>query len=375
MGNIYAELGVRPIVNALSTYTRLGGSLMPPEVTAAMAEAARHFVDLAELQQAVGRRIAELTHNEAAYVSSGAAAGLVIATAVCVAGADPAAIRQLPDLTGLKNEVVVHKSHRNGYDHAVRSVGVKLVEIGSALHTARWEMEAAITERTALAFWTQAGMTGTGDLPLETFIEVAHARGVPVLIDAAAQLPPVENLWRFTQMGADLVVFSGGKDLHGPQSSGLILGRKDLIAACALHGNPNGGICRPMKVGKEEMVGILAAVQWYLGLDHEGRAARHEQMVAEWCAALNQIPGVRAERSFPNGAGQPVPRAHVTLDAAHVGLNAEEVVERLLNGEPSIAVVPDGRDSFYLNPYTLHEGEEQIVLRQVRAMLAARQPV
>jgi L-seryl-tRNA(Ser) seleniumtransferase len=375
MATIYDDLGVRPIVNALSTYTRLGGSVMPPEVTAAMADAARAFVDLEELQAAVGRKIAELTHNEAAYVSSGAAAGLVLATAACVAGTDPKAIQQLPDLTGLKDEVVVHKSHRNGYDHAVRSVGVKLVEIGSALHTARWELEQGITDRTALVFWTQAGMTGYADLPLATVIEVAHSRGVPVLVDAAAQLPPVENLWRFTQMGADLVVFSGGKDLHGPQSSGLIVGRADLIAACARNGPPHHAIGRPMKVGKEEMVGLLAAVKWYLGLDHAARAARHEQIVAEWCAALNRIPGVCASRSFPNSAGQPVPRARITLDRGRLGLAAGEVVARLLEGEPAIAVMPDGPDSFYLNPYTLHDGEERFVLDRLCALLQPSPPV
>src|SRR5690606_34006686 len=242
----------------------LGGSIMPPEVTAAMAEASRYFIDLEALQRQVGSEIAKLTNNEAAYVSSGAAAGLVIATAAIITRGDPAAVRQLPDLTGLKNEIICHKAHRNGYDHAVRSVGVKMVEIGSALHTAPWELEAAINENTAAVFWTQGAMSGPGDIPLETFIEIAHAHNLPVLMDAAAQLPPVENLWRYTQMGVDLVVFSGGKDLHGPQPSGLILGRKELIEACRVNGPPHSSIGRPMKVGKEEMIGLLAAVKWYV---------------------------------------------------------------------------------------------------------------
>jgi L-seryl-tRNA(Ser) seleniumtransferase len=370
MSEIYRQLGVRPLINALSTYTRLGGSIMPPEVTAAMAEAAASHVNLEELQTAVSNRIAELTHNEAAYVSCGAAAGLVLATAACITGDEPAAMRRLPDLTGLKNEVIVHRSHRNGYDHAVRSVGVRLVEIGPAA----WEMEAAINDKTALAFWTQAGMTGYADLPLEQFIAIAHAHGVPVVIDAAAQLPPVENLWRFTHMGADLVVFSGGKDLHGPQASGLILGRRDLIQACAANGNPNAGIGRPMKVGKEELVGVLAAVKWYLGLDHAARAAEHERIVKDWCAALNAISGVCAERCFPNGAGQPVPRAKVTLDPARLGLTADDLVQRLLDGDPSIAVAPNDATSLYLNPYTLGPGEDIIVLTHLVAHLRATQP-
>jgi L-seryl-tRNA(Ser) seleniumtransferase len=224
---IYTALGVRPLINALSTYTKLGGSIMPPEVVAAMEEASRTHINIDELQVAVGRRIAELTHNEAAYVATGAAAALVVATAAIIAGKDPEKIDQLPDLTGLKNEVVCHKAHRNGYDHAVRSVGVKMVEIGTPEHTDPAEMEAAINENTAFAFWTQGAMSGPGDIPFEQFVEIAHAHGLPVLVDAAAQLPPVENLWRFTQRGADLVAFSGGKDLHGPQASGLLLGRKD----------------------------------------------------------------------------------------------------------------------------------------------------
>ena len=372
---IYSALGVRPLINALSTYTRLGGSIMPPEVVAAMEEASRTHINIEELQIAVGRRIAELTHNEAAYVATGAAAGLVVATAAIVTEGDPQKMKQLPDLTGMKNEVVCHKAHRNGYDHAVRSVGVKMVEIGTPELTDPAEMEAAINENTAMAFWTQGAMSGPGDIPIEQFIEIAHAHGIPVLVDAAAQLPPVENLWRFTQMGADAVTFSGGKDLHGPQASGLVLGRKEIIERCRLLGSPNAGIGRPMKVGKEEMVGILAAVKWYLGLDHEGRAARHERWVAEWCAALNQIPGVRAERSFPNGAGQPVPRAKVTLDVEKLGITGDEVVQRLLDGDPAIAVVPDTRTSIYLNPYTLQPGEEKVVQATlVKLLQSVQQP-
>jgi L-seryl-tRNA(Ser) seleniumtransferase len=359
--SIYEELGVRPVINAHATLTRLGGSIMPPEVRQAMMEAANCFIELDELQRRVGERIAELTHNEAAYVASGAAGGIVLATAACLTGKDPAAIQQLPDLTGLKNEVIVHRSHRNGYDHAVRQVGVKLVEIGYADSTARWELEKAINPQTAAIFWFQGAMSGHGDIPLEEVIEVANQHGVPVVVDAAAQLPPVENLWRFTRMGAALAIFSGGKDLRGPQSSGLILGRRDLIEACALNGNPNHSIGRPMKVGKEEMLGALAAVKWYLSLDHEARAAHCEQVVTDWCAALNKVMGVRAERSFPNEAGQPLPRAHVRIDAGLVGKTRDEIVDELMNVSPAIAVAKAGQDGIYLNPMTLQEREERIV--------------
>ncbi|NJN83061.1 MAG: aminotransferase class V-fold PLP-dependent enzyme [Caldilineaceae bacterium] len=297
--SIYDELGIRPVINAQATLTRLGGSIMPPAVVAAMQDASKHFVDLDLLQRRIGERLAALTGNEAAYVSCGAAAGLALATAACVAGSDPAAINRLPDVTGLKNEVIIHRSHRNGYDHAVRQVGVKIVEIGFALNTAAWELEEAITPQTAAIFWFQGAMTGRGDLPLETVIEIANRHNVPVVVDAAAQLPPVENLWNFTKMGAALAVFSGGKDLRGPQSSGLMLGRADLIEAVRLNGSPNHSIGRPMKVGKEEMVGLLKAVELYIEMDHEARASQHEETVMGWCMELNKHAGVHAERRFP----------------------------------------------------------------------------
>ena len=271
----YAELDVTPIINANATLTRLGGSLMPPEVLKAMMEAAKVFVELPELQRRVGNRIALLTQNEACYVSSGAAGGIVVAIAACVTGNDMAAIERLPDLTGLRDEVIVHKSQRNGYDHAVRQVGVKLVEIGYPAVTEEWQLEGAINEKTAAVIWFHGALGGPGDISLEKVIDISHAHGVPVLVDAAAQLPPVENLWKFTQMGADAAIFSGGKDLRGPQSSGLVLGRQWLIDACARNGPPNHSIGRPMKVGKEEMLGLLAAVERYLALDHEAVSYTH----------------------------------------------------------------------------------------------------
>jgi len=179
----------------------------------------------------------------------------------------------LPDTTGLKDEVIIHKSHRNGYDHAVRQIGVKIVEIGTMTETRPEELEKAINDKTAAIVWFQAQVTGRGDLPLQTVIEIADRANVPVIVDAADQLPPVENLWKFTQMGAALAIFSGGKDLCGPQASGLVLGRKELIESIRLNGNPNASIGRPMKVGKEEMVGLLTAVKLYLKRDHEARAS------------------------------------------------------------------------------------------------------
>ncbi len=366
---IYEDLGIRPLINASATLTRLGGSVMPREVVEAMVEASRHFIPLDELQRRVGERLATMTRNEAAYVSSGAAAGLALAAAACIAGTDPQKIAQLPDVTGLKNEVIIHKVHRNGYDHAVRQVGAKVVEIGDGERTTTADLEAAINENTAAIFWFQGAMTGRGDLPLEEVIAVANRHNVPVVVDGAAQLPPVENLWRYTEMGAALAIFSGGKDLHGPQSSGLIVGRKDLIESCRINGNPNHSIGRPMKVGKEEMVGLLKAVELYLKRDHEARASQDDEVVAGWCGELNRVAGVHAERSFPNEAGQPLPRALVHIDSGTTGLSRDAVVDALETGTPSIVVSKGGDDGIYLNPMTLADGEEQIVLDRLLEIL------
>jgi L-seryl-tRNA(Ser) seleniumtransferase len=367
--SIYEELGIRPLINASATLTRLGGSVMPPEVVDAMVDASKHFVNLDELQRAVGAKLAAMTRNESAYVSTGAAAGLALATAAVVAGDDPKAIGQLPDTTGLKNEVIIHKSHRNGYDFAVRQIGVKIVEIGTETETKPEDLERAINDNTAAIFWFQGAMTGHGDIPLEQTIEIANRHNVPVIVDAAAQVPPVSNLWKFTQMGAALAIFSGGKDLHGPQASGLVVGRKDLIDCMRVNGSPNHSIGRPMKVGKEEMVGLLKAVELYIQRDHEGRASQDEEVVSGWCGELNRIRGVHAERAFPNEAGQPLPRAKVVIDAAQAGLSRDDVVLALRNGTPSIEVASSGTDTIYLNPMTLAEGEDQIVLDRLLEIL------
>ncbi|UCH26031.1 MAG: aminotransferase class V-fold PLP-dependent enzyme [Trueperaceae bacterium] len=368
----YQALGIRPVINANATLTRLGGSLMPPEVVAAMAEAARSFVDLDELQRKVGERIAELTRNEAAYVSSGAAAGLVLATAACVAGTDPDAVHQLPSLDGLKCEIIVQKLHRNGYDHAVRQVGVDLIEIGNSTATTRSDLLTALSEKTAGIFWFQGAMNRPGELPLEEVIEVAKAHGIPVVVDAAAQLPPVSNLWGFTHMGADLALFSGGKDLRGPQATGLILGRRTLIECCRVHGNPNHAIGRPMKVGKEEMFGLLAAVERYVKLDHQARANECERIVTMWNETLSDIDGVVAKRDFPNEAGQPLPRSLVLVDSETAGITHDRIIDELAHGEPAISVAPAGPGGLYLNPMTLEPGEAETVRDRLLEILSSK---
>lgn len=367
--DIYDELGVKKYINGCATLTMMGGSRMPPVVLQAMAEASRHFVNIDELQEKVGQRIAEWTHNEAAYISCGCAAGMAISTAACITGLDPEKRARLPYSDGMKNEVIVQKTGLVGYAFAVRQAGGKLVEIGTEKGSVAADLENAINENTAaiMVFYRTVGMQN--QIPLDQQIEIAKRHGVPLLVDAAAQLPPVENLWKFTQMGADLALFSGGKGLCGPQSSGLIVGRRDLIEACAFNACPRGFIGRPMKVGKEEIIGLMTAIRWYLDLDHDKLLQLYEDQVAWVVQAFEGHPAVTARRSFPSEAGQPHPRAEVIFDEAKLGLKLDEILRRLADGNPAIFLTPAGEHSLFINPQTLDPGEEKIIVDRIKNII------
>lgn len=369
--DIYDELGVTKVINGAATLTRLGGSLMPPEVLAAMAEAAQHFVDIDELQQKVGERLAAWTRNEAAYVSCGAAAGLALSTAACITGLDEEKRERLPYTDGMKNEIIIHKRGRVTYAFAIHQVGGRLIEIGTDEGATPDEMERAINERTAAIFYFHNPNFMPGQVPLEQGIEIAHRAHIPVVVDAAAQIPPVESLWRFTEMGADLVLFSGGKGLRGPQSSGLILGRKDLIEACAFNASPRPFIGRPMKVGKEELVGLMTAVRRYLDLDHEALMQTYEDQVQAVIAAFADHPYISVRRSFPSEAGQPMPRAEIIFDEEGLDITRDEVLAQLLAGQPSIALAEAGERGVFVNPQTLTPGQEQIIIDRIKEIVRA----
>ncbi len=353
----YQELGVQPVINAYATVTKFGGSLMPEEVVSAMNAAAGAFVDLAQLQARVGERIAQLTGNEAAYVTSGAAAGIMLASAASVLYHHPGAARDFPNLADLKHEAIIMRTQRNPYDFAAQQVGLKLVEIDPEPSA----LSEAINDKTACIFWFPCRLAGEGDLSLAEVIEIAKRRDIPVIVDAAAQLPPVENLSRFTEMGAALALFSGGKDLRGPQPTGMMLGRRDFIESIRPLSNPNHGLGRPLKVGKEELMGLLAAVERYLLIDHEARAQYCEDCVTLWGAAINALDGVQAARDFPNEAGQPLAWCRVTVDGELMGATADDLVAAFLAHDPAIAVSPGDERHFHLNPMTLNPGEEFIV--------------
>jgi L-seryl-tRNA(Ser) seleniumtransferase len=336
-----------------------------------MAEAAKSFVDLNQLLAKAGQYVAGLLGVEAAYITSGAAAGLTLSTAACITGADPAKIRQLPDLGAIeKNEVLIQKSHRNGFDHAVRQTGLKIVEFGLIKETDPWEMRAAICEKTAAVVHFPE-FENHRNLPLPEVIATAKEKEIPVIVDAAAELPPAENLSRFFQMGADLTVFSGGKDIGGPQSSGLIVGRADLIACCALNANPNYGIGRAMKVGKEEIAGLLTALELYLQQDFTAEEQGWEDMVAFMVTALADVPGLCARRVSPSEPGiQPnwIPRMYLDWDKNVIALDRDKVKTRLLQADPGIAVGTTSTGLF-VNPQTLVPGQEKIVVRRLRDVL------
>ncbi|MGZ0147220.1 aminotransferase class V-fold PLP-dependent enzyme [Kribbella sp. WER1] len=348
-------LGVRPVVNANATVTVLGGSLMPPPVIQAMNEAAAHFVDLPELNQRVGERLADLTHNEAAYVTSGAAAGITLTIAACITTESQSFPRPA--------DVVMFASQRNGYDYSARLTGARVVEVGPSVD----ELRTALSGKPACVLWFAGAHYAAGALGVEQVVACARAFGVPVIVDAAAQIPPVESLWRFTRdVGADAVIVSGGKGLRGPQASGLVLGKRWLIERIRAHTSPLHEIGRGMKVGKEELMGLLAAVEWTLDQDEQAIVAGYEQIVDNWIVGLQGIPGVVVERGYPSEAGQPHSRAVLRLR------DRDAVLKALWDGTPRISVgtygLPD--DAIALNPQTLEPGEEHLVLEALLRVLA-----
>jgi uncharacterized pyridoxal phosphate-dependent enzyme len=366
-------LGARPVLNAAATLTALGGGRLPEEVLQAMAEASRAQVDMHELFLLAGEELARLTGNEAAYVTNGAASAVAHGIMACVTGGDPATIAAMPWGEGLRTEVVMHCAHRIPYDRVIDLVGCSIHQIGNAIQTFEWELEAAVTDQAACVLWVAGAHMPPASLSLERTIAIAHAHDVPVIVDAAAQLPPVSNLWHFTrELGADLVAFSGGKALRGPQASGLLLGRPDLIAGARANGTPNQRLLRSLKVGKEEIGGLVAAVQRYIGLDHAQLLAEWEATVAEWSARLSALPGVRAERVWPNEAGQPTPRLRVAVEHAELGSSARELVDALWELDPRVAVLPGGDDVFYMTPDTLEEGQAELVIEAVVSEISRR---
>ena len=287
---IYQRIGVAPIINAAGSITRLGGTRTRPETLDLMEKAARVMVNIDDLNRAAGKELARLTGAEAGFVCSGAAGGLVLQAAAVIAGNDPVKMRQLPSTEGLKNEIVIHTMHRFPYDQAYRVAGAKMVEFGDYLFAHPWQLEGAISERTAAVAYLCAPFSSNKVMPLERVCEIAHEHGVPVIVDAASMLPPRTNLYRYLRDGADMVVYSGGKGVRGPQGSGILVGRADLIEAAAAQANPAQFLGRGMKVAKEEVVGLVASLAAFVEEDEAAEMTAYRAMVQQVVDAFVENP-------------------------------------------------------------------------------------
>jgi D-glucosaminate-6-phosphate ammonia-lyase len=397
MANVYERLGVRTIINANGPSTRLSGGVMRPEVAQAMVEASQHCVEMADLQARASEIIAEITGAEAGLVTAGAAAGLLLGAAACVTGLDAGRMNRLPDTREMANEIVIVRSQRNFYDHMIRAVGVRLIEVGlpdryagaGARDAEAWEIADVLSERTAAVHW----VAGPNARPsLEQVVEVAHAAGVPVMVDAAAQLPPAANLRRFIQAGADLVTFSGGKAIGGPQASGILCGRRYLVMAAALQnldldvlyelweppahfidktrlkGLPQHGIGRGCKVGKEEIVGLLTALRLFVEEDAATRRARWRGLMQELADGLEDLP--HANVCLLDEGEEPL--VALDLDETAARLSAVELMKRLEHGTPAVFANPSALDQGRLlfGPVSLQDGQPAQIAGRLRAALA-----
>jgi len=360
--DFFKELGLRTFINAAGTYTALTGSLMREETVAAIRYAAQQYVDLDQLQDKVGERIASLLHCEAATVTAGAASAMTLGTAGILAGMDEEKVVQLPDVTGMKSEAIIQRSHDVGYTHAIRNTGVKMVYVDS-----RQELLDAINEKTAMMLFINFA-NNDAEVKDEEFVEIGKKYGIPTFNDCAADVPPVSNLWKHTDMGFDLVCFSGGKGLRGPQSAGLLLGRKDLIAAARLHAAPRGNtVGRGMKVNKEEVLGMLAALENYLVRDHEADWKQWEGQIQTIADAAARVPGVETRIFVPEIANH-VPTLSITWDQENVKIEPRDARLKLQRGHPSIET--KGGDDILITTWMMRPGEEFTVAEKVHSILA-----
>ena len=395
---IYQSLGVTPIINATGTFTRLGGSLMPPDVVDAMAQASREFVCLEELQYRAGTLIAELVGAEAAYVVSGAYASVVLSIAACIVGSDPEKMNRLPDTSGMKHDIVMLRAQRNSYDHAVEIAGGKIIEADMD------DIEAAVGDNTAAIFflpdWPGVRVT------IAEMVAIGRRRGVPVVVDAAGRLDQPGHLKAYIAQKADLTCFSGGKHIRGPQASGFICGRRDLISAIAwqhldmdatpevwtaprallpvekMPFMPRQGIGRGYKAGKEEIVGLVTALRLFTERDHAAERTRMDRQVHALVAGLADIPYVRASvvgaahdsgaADPSNSADSPTPLARIAINEQALEMTAYEFILALKRGSPPIhpAERELAQGAIVVNPFSLREGDEDEIVRRVREIVA-----
>jgi len=365
-GNPFEELGMTTVINCEGTMTMLGGSILRPELEAVMAMAGRHFVSIPELEVAAGKRIAEmlkLPDGYGALVTSGAAAAIQSGLAGILTKDNEALIRQLPDLTGMKSEVIIQKAHRNPFDHQLRSTGIKLIVIET-----RDELRQAVNDRTAMMHFSNFA-NAAGQIKVDEWVKFAKQYNIPCMNDAAADTPPVSHLWDYTNMGYDLVIFSGGKAMRGPQCAGLLIGRKDLVAYALLNNSPHEDtLGRSQKVGKEEIVGMVKALELYLKEDHDALAREWQDRLERISRELTRVPGVSTSFFVPDIANH-VPHMQITWDS-RVAVEPNEVSKSLRNSKPAIVIGGDeGRPGLIMCSFMLQAGEDKIVAEQLSRVL------
>ena len=363
--DFFKELGVTPVINAAATMTFLSGSLMLPEVMEAINSTSHHFANMYELQDKVGAKIAEMLHVEAAMVTSGAACALLLGTAACITGTDPEKIKMLPVLPGARKEVIIQKSHRYLFDQAITTTGAKLIEVDGAA-----EMDKAFNENTVMTLFFNAGEVSKNPIGHEEFVALSKKHKVPSFIDAAADVPPVENLFKFQKLGFDLVTFSGGKMMRGPQSAGILFGRKDLIDAARLNHSPNEApIGRPMKVNKEEMFGMYAALKAYLARDHKKEWQEWLDRAAQMSKIFETVTTVKGKTVVSPGPANAFPGIEVTWDQSKVKISGEEVKQALKDGTPSI-VINGNKEMLNVGVVLLRPEEAILVANRIKEVLS-----
>ena len=358
----FKELGLRTFINAAGTYTSMTGCLMPKEVSDAIVYGTSDYVNLDDLQDKVGERIAELVECEYATVTSGCFGAMSIAMAGVLCGNDASKVKQLPNTEGWANEVIIQEGHQIGYSQALTNVGAKIITVKTAK-----EMKAAISDKTAMLWYLNAN-TENGEVKWEEFLAIAKKYNIPTMIDCAADVPPVENLFRFTKMGFDMVTFSGGKGMRGPQSAGLLLGKRKYVEAARMHTPPRGEtIGRGMKVNKEEVLGMLVALELYLGKDHDAEWKMWEYQIQLISDAALSVNGVETEIHVPPHANH-VPSLRISWNEKKVKISPPDFRKELMEGHPSIQTV-GGSDSVGITTWMMQPGQERIVAKRVKEIL------
>jgi len=365
--NFYRQLGIRPVINFRGTHTVIGASKEWPELHEAMAEASRQFVVLDELQDKVGERLAHLIGCEDAMVTTGAAGAITVGTCACLTGSDSEKIRRLPDLAGMKSEVIIQKVHRNGYDHAVRNTGVRIVEVEN-----KDQLVQAMNERTAMMYFL-GGSSGDWayetPVSLEACLEVGKKAGVPIMVDAANMLPPWDNISRLGALGTDLICISGGKHMRGPQCSGILAGRKDLVRAARLNSNPHSdSLGRPLKVGREEIVGVWLAAEKYAKLDFSALDRQSFEQAEYLTRELKRIPGLEISYA-PHDRTRRVHRVVVQWDEQKMDLTAAQCEQQLMEGEPRIAALREGKGLMFVL-FMNDPGDEKLAARRMKEIFS-----